>query len=123
MIKGLEDKFFSSNLFTDENAISQENRKSKMSVDKKLVQCLTNQTRFCEGCNSPKHDTNSVCKYHGFEWYFRYFSNYDQILRLVAWIQWFIHNCKIIKISRLKEELSLEEINAAEKVIVKVIQE
>lgn len=81
-----------------------------------------NQTTLCEWCNSPKHE-NSLYKYHGLEWYFRYFSNYDQILRLVAWIHRFIHNCKLTKISRLKEELSLEEINAAQKVTVKFIQE
>lgn len=98
-------------------------RKKKVkNFDEKSVQCLTNQTTLCEWCNSPKHE-NSLYKYHGLEWYFTYFSDYDQIHRLVAWIHRFIHNCKITKILRLKEELSLEEISAAEKVTVQLIQE
>ncbi|XP_055951562.1 uncharacterized protein LOC129987627 [Argiope bruennichi] len=41
-------------------------------------------------------------------WYYRYFSNYDRIVRLVAWILRFKNNCKNITEKRHEEEKRLK---------------
>ncbi|GFV84453.1 uncharacterized protein TNCV_5007171 [Trichonephila clavipes] len=51
-----------------------------------------------EEIGKERSEASSVLTYNeagGVEnWYYRYFSNYDRIIRLVAWILRFKHNCK-----------------------------
>lgn len=49
-------------------------------------------------------------------------SSYRKIIRVMAWIQRFCHNCKI-KENRIKGKLDLDEINRAEKTILRKVQE
>ncbi|GFQ83908.1 hypothetical protein TNCT_521801 [Trichonephila clavata] len=46
-------------------------------------------------------------------WYYRYFSNYDRIIRLVAWILRFKHNCKSVT-GKKPDELTVTEFQEAE---------
>lgn len=57
-----------------------------------------------------------------FSWYYRYFSKYMKIVRLLAWIKRFIYNCRHRKDHYLQGELSTEETKKAEMEIVHLIQ-
>lgn len=52
-------------------------------------------------------------------WYCEKFSNYQSVVRLVAWILRFINNARRECISRKGAELSTEEIEFAEKVLIR----
>lgn len=55
------------------------------------------------------------------DWYYRYFSKFNQIIRLVVWIRRFIHNCRS-RNNKVTGDLSLQEINDAEKRVLKLVQ-
>lgn len=47
-------------------------------------------------------------------WYHNYFSDYNKMIRLVAWVCRFLANCKVLKHERTKGELTAQEFVAAE---------
>lgn len=57
------------------------------------------------------------------KWYYNYFSTFQKIVRLIAWIRRFFSNCKKLKCDRLTGCLTVQEILDAEKQIIKLIQE
>lgn len=57
------------------------------------------------------------------DWYYRYYSNYQKIVRLVAWVIRFGNNCKARNARRCDKQLSIQEILDAERQIYKLIQD
>ncbi|XP_054717258.1 uncharacterized protein LOC129226652 [Uloborus diversus] len=55
-------------------------------------------------------------------WYLRYFSKYFLIVRMISWIIRFVINCKTPK-TKLTGELTVNEIDVAEKKLWKIVQE
>lgn len=56
-----------------------------------------------------------------FEWYYRYFSSYRKIVRMIAWIFRFFRNSRSNE-KNLSGNISVDEFGNAEKVIYKLIQ-
>ncbi|GFV11463.1 hypothetical protein TNCV_1695871 [Trichonephila clavipes] len=54
-------------------------------------------------------------------WYYRYFSNYDRIIRLIAWILRFKDNCKNVT-GKNHGELTVTEFQEAETKVLFMIQ-
>ncbi len=107
----------------DEAAISQERKKIKAERKTESVMCALSSSEECDYCDTTtsKEKTNE-CRHHGSTWYYHYFSNYDKIVRMVAWIQRFVSNCQQNASSRITGELSYLEVEVAEKKIIKIIQ-
>lgn len=101
---------------TETESILQEKKKSTQTVS-----CLVDMS--CELCNTPRHVNNDQCRYHDFNWYYLYFSNYNKIIRLLAWIKRFIQNTRRTNLARARGELSCEEIQSAEKTVARLVQE
>lgn len=67
--------------------------------------------------------TNNYCS--EFQWYWKYFSQYFKLIRMVAWVIRFIRNCKLSAEDQglvKKGNLSIEEINDAEIHVLKLVQ-
>lgn len=101
---------------TNEKLILQELEEST-----EVVSCLVKESVVCDWCHTPKETRNKQCKYHGLSWYYRYFSSYDRIVRMIAWMRRFICNSRNPG-SRKRGELSCEEIRLAEKVVIRLTQ-
>lgn len=54
-------------------------------------------------------------------WYSRYFSSYSRCIRLVAWIQRFVRNCRHKDIRR-SGDLSPDELESAERCLLRMVQ-
>ncbi|GFW50026.1 uncharacterized protein TNCV_2316081 [Trichonephila clavipes] len=94
----------------DEPSDLKEKRKTNPTSKNLPVVCSLNQ---CE--NSGKNNNEDS------GWYYYYFSSYDQLLRMMAWMNRFIFNCRN-PASRITGELSNAELKQAEIKIVKMVQ-
>lgn len=80
----------------------------------------------CEWCGTIKQSKNlesPCCNHFGTKWYSYYFSEYTKVVRLVAWILRFYKNSKSGKNPGSTGNLSTDEIEQAEKKLLKIIQE
>ncbi|XP_072389367.1 uncharacterized protein [Diabrotica undecimpunctata] len=66
--------------------------------------------------------TSLVNVYNSCDWHFSYFSQYSKMVRMVAWIQRFVKNCRKGD-QKYKGELTSEEFEAAEKFILTKVQQ
>lgn len=55
-------------------------------------------------------------------WYMTYFSTYKKILRMITWICRFVNNCRLPRRDRVTEELSVQELDKAEKILWHIVQ-
>lgn len=55
------------------------------------------------------------------DWYYKHFSKFNQVVRLVTWIQRFVKNCKA-KETKQKGDLSVEELEQGRNLVMKLIQ-
>lgn len=59
------------------------------------------------------------------DWYYRYFSNYQKCIRMVAWVRRFINNCRTSKSDTTEKKigaLTVDEFKAAEVQVLKLVQ-
>ncbi|XP_072400786.1 uncharacterized protein [Diabrotica undecimpunctata] len=66
--------------------------------------------------------TSRINVYNSCDWHFSYFSQYTEMVRMVAWIQRFVKNCRKGD-QKYKGELTSEEFEAAEKFILTKVQQ
>ncbi|XP_055951657.1 uncharacterized protein LOC129987739 [Argiope bruennichi] len=57
------------------------------------------------------------------DWYYKYFSKYQKIVHLIAWILRFTFNCRAEKIKKRHGDLDFDDIFEAEKLLIKMVQE
>ena len=87
----------------NEDVIMEEMRKTEKSC---MTSCLV------------KEQTNNMSQSFS-----RYFSNYMDIIHVVAWTYRFLNNCRLAQAQRLKTELTSAEIDFAEKKLLMLVQQ
>lgn len=104
----------SSTVGIDEAEISRELKKS--SKKKKITSPTTTLMSDSSRVSASAKSFENV-------WYLHKFSDYPKILRLVAWILRFTKNCRANEQSRLKGALTVAEVDSAERLIFRSVQE
>lgn len=82
-----------------------------------------------KGGDDENYDSSHVasamaCKVNGdrLSWYMKYFSSYIKILRMIGWILRFINNTRSNLEDRRNRELSVQELDAAERCVLRMSQ-
>ncbi|XP_035218927.1 uncharacterized protein LOC118192133 [Stegodyphus dumicola] len=76
-----------------------------------------------ESLNEERRKTAMIKTKMEISWYHNRFSSYSKIVRTFAWMKRFISNAKKLKLERFYQELTVKEIEQAELILLKGIQQ
>lgn len=101
-------------MIPNEDSILAERKKTSRGESR---QCLTNKVNNNGDCL--KKNENDIFNNIDLDWYCKYFSSCDKIVRMMAWIKRFMYKANHLK---LTGELTAQEIYSAEKCLIKLVQ-
>ncbi|XP_015118162.1 uncharacterized protein LOC107041872 [Diachasma alloeum] len=95
-------------------------------VDQELPKTVKKKEKIVTPVVEPSHTLSSIERDHEVvspAWYLKRFSKYDHIVRLVAWIQRFLNNCRRKKGNLDEGELTGRHIDVAESTLLRISQQ